>query len=178
MTIFEKISLSIDSVISNQENQNKSVKSLIITNFGELYRWIMVTLIYSLSVVKDRTTGKQDILMHFFHGRHNQRAKTNLITLVKYWDEKTNAIRFQRSGACLSGRPLLSRASSKWTRNWRRFPPSSRRSLLKPEPGRLSVLISGVLRTCCIASRFPKENERVGGQFDHLYFGILHWGAR
>ena len=35
MTIFEKISLSIDSVISNQENQNKSVKSLIITNFGE-----------------------------------------------------------------------------------------------------------------------------------------------
>lgn len=48
----------------------------------------MATIVYSLSDKKDKTTGKQEILMRFFHGRLNQRAKTNLFTLAEYWDEK------------------------------------------------------------------------------------------
>ena len=48
----------------------------------------MATIVYTLSSKKDKTTGKQEILMRFFHGRLNQRAKTNLFTLAEYWDEK------------------------------------------------------------------------------------------
>ena len=48
----------------------------------------MATIVYSLSAKKDKTTGKQEILMRFFHGRLNQRAKTNLFTIAEYWDEK------------------------------------------------------------------------------------------
>ena len=48
----------------------------------------MATIVYSLSAKKDKTTGKQEILMRFFHGRLNQRAKTNLFTFAEYWDEK------------------------------------------------------------------------------------------
>ena len=48
----------------------------------------MATIVYTLSSKKDKTTGKQEIMMRFFHGRLNQRAKTNLFTLAEYWDEK------------------------------------------------------------------------------------------
>ncbi|MBO4917682.1 MAG: phage integrase SAM-like domain-containing protein [Bacteroidales bacterium] len=48
----------------------------------------MATIVYSLSKKKDKITGKQEILMRFFHGRFNQRAKTNLFTYIDYWDEK------------------------------------------------------------------------------------------
>ena len=48
----------------------------------------MATIVYTLSSKKDKPTGKQEILMRFFHGRLNQRAKTNLFTSAEYWDEK------------------------------------------------------------------------------------------
>ena len=46
----------------------------------------MATIVYSLSSKKDKTTGQQEILVRFFHGRINQRAKTNIFTTEEYWD--------------------------------------------------------------------------------------------
>ncbi len=48
----------------------------------------MATIVYSLSAKKDKTSGKQEILLRFFHGRFNQRAKTNLYTYSEYWDNE------------------------------------------------------------------------------------------
>lgn len=44
----------------------------------------MATMEYSLSSKKDKTTGKQEILVRFFHGRFNQRGKrtyTDILTI-------------------------------------------------------------------------------------------------
>ena len=47
----------------------------------------MATIEYSLSSKKDKTTGKQEILVRFFHGRFNQRGKTNLYGHSDDWEE-------------------------------------------------------------------------------------------
>ena len=47
----------------------------------------MATIEYSLSSKKDKTTGKQEILVRFFHGRFNQRGKTNLYRHSDDWDQ-------------------------------------------------------------------------------------------
>ncbi len=47
----------------------------------------MATIEYSLSSKKDKTTGKQEILVRFFHGRFNQRGKTNLYGHSDDWDQ-------------------------------------------------------------------------------------------
>ena len=47
----------------------------------------MATIEYSLSSKKDKTTGKQEILVRFFHGRFNQRGKTNLYGHSEDWDQ-------------------------------------------------------------------------------------------
>ena len=47
----------------------------------------MATIVYTLSSKKSKINGKQEILMRFFHGRINQRAKTNLFTLEEYWNQ-------------------------------------------------------------------------------------------
>ncbi len=54
----------------------------------------MATIVYSLSAKLDKITGKREIMMRFFHGRINQRAKTNLFTYEEYWDQEhqTNRI--------------------------------------------------------------------------------------
>ena len=47
----------------------------------------MATIEYSLSSKKDKTTGKQEILVRFFHGRFTQRGKTNLYGHSDDWDQ-------------------------------------------------------------------------------------------
>lgn len=48
----------------------------------------MATIVYTLSSKVDKRTGKQEILVRLFHGRFNQRGKTNLYGYSRYWDEK------------------------------------------------------------------------------------------
>ena len=48
----------------------------------------MATIVYSLSSKIDKRSGKQEILVRLFHGRFNQRGKTNLYGDAKHWDEK------------------------------------------------------------------------------------------
>ena len=47
----------------------------------------MATIEFSLSSKKDKITGKQEILVRFFHGRINQRGKTNLYGHSDGWDQ-------------------------------------------------------------------------------------------
>ena len=49
----------------------------------------MATVIYTLSRKKDKISGKQEIMMRFFHGKFNQRGKTNLFTTQERWNEST-----------------------------------------------------------------------------------------
>lgn len=48
----------------------------------------MATIVYSLSTKRGKISGRHEILMRFFHGRINQRAKTNIFTFEEYWDAK------------------------------------------------------------------------------------------
>ena len=48
----------------------------------------MATITYTLSSKIDKRTGKQEILVRLFHGRFNQRGKTNLYGYSKHWDER------------------------------------------------------------------------------------------
>lgn len=47
----------------------------------------MATIEFSLSSKKDKITGKQEILVRIFHGRINQRGKTNLYGHSDGWDQ-------------------------------------------------------------------------------------------
>lgn len=41
---------------------------------------IMATLVYSISSKTDKVTGLHEVLIRFFHGRLNQRAKSGIFT--------------------------------------------------------------------------------------------------
>ena len=47
----------------------------------------MATIVFSLSSKKDKVSGKQEILVRLFHGRFNQRGKTNLFGFADKWDQ-------------------------------------------------------------------------------------------
>lgn len=47
----------------------------------------MATVLYYLSTKLDKPTGKREIHVRFFHGKFNQRGKTNLFVLPQYWDQ-------------------------------------------------------------------------------------------
>ena len=52
----------------------------------------MATIVYTLSAKIDKTTGKQEILVRFFHGRFNQRGKTNLWVQAQHWDQEKQTL--------------------------------------------------------------------------------------
>ena len=52
----------------------------------------MATIVYTLSTKIDKTTGKQEILVRFFHGRFNQRGKTNLWVQAQHWDQEKQTL--------------------------------------------------------------------------------------
>ena len=52
----------------------------------------MATIVYTLSTKVDKTTGKQEILVRFFHGRFNQRGKTNLWVQAQHWDQEKQTL--------------------------------------------------------------------------------------
>lgn len=45
----------------------------------------MATIVLSLSAKTDKTTSQHEVLIRFFHGRINQRAKTNVFVHPDYW---------------------------------------------------------------------------------------------
>lgn len=47
----------------------------------------MATIILSLSAKTDKITLQHEVLIRFFHGRINQRAKTNIFVNLDYWDD-------------------------------------------------------------------------------------------
>ena len=47
----------------------------------------MASIVYNLSAKKDKRTGKQELLVRFYHGRLNQRGKTGIFGRAEYWDE-------------------------------------------------------------------------------------------
>lgn len=46
----------------------------------------MANIIYKLSTKVDKISGKQEILVRFYHGKFDVRAKTNLFVPAEYWD--------------------------------------------------------------------------------------------
>lgn len=52
----------------------------------------MATVIFSLSTKSDKATSQHEVLIRFFHGRINQRAKTNVFVNSEYWSEEQQAV--------------------------------------------------------------------------------------
>lgn len=52
----------------------------------------MATIILSLSAKTDKETSQHEVLIRFFHGRINQRAKTNVFVHPEYWNEEQQTI--------------------------------------------------------------------------------------
>lgn len=48
----------------------------------------MATLVYSLSSKTDKVTGLHEVLIRFFHGRLNQRAKSGIFISAEYWNDE------------------------------------------------------------------------------------------
>ena len=52
----------------------------------------MATIQLSLSAKTDKVTSQHEVLIRFFHGRINQRAKTNVFVHPDYWNNETQNI--------------------------------------------------------------------------------------
>ena len=52
----------------------------------------MATIQLSLSAKTDKVTSQHEVLIRFFHGRINQRAKTNVFVHPDYWSDETQSI--------------------------------------------------------------------------------------
>lgn len=52
----------------------------------------MATINYSLSTKKDKQTNQCEILIRFFHGRINQRSKTNIFVKPEFWCDSKQQI--------------------------------------------------------------------------------------
>ncbi len=52
----------------------------------------MATIQLTLSAKTDKITSQHEVLIRFFHGRVNQRAKTNVFVHPDYWDGDTQSI--------------------------------------------------------------------------------------
>lgn len=52
----------------------------------------MATIVLSLSAKTDKQTLQHEVLIRFFHGRINQRAKTNVFVHPDYWNDATQSI--------------------------------------------------------------------------------------
>ena len=53
----------------------------------------MATIVLSLSAKSDKVTSQHEVLIRFFHGRINQRAKTNVFVHPDYWnDDEQNIV--------------------------------------------------------------------------------------
>lgn len=48
----------------------------------------MATLVYSLSSKTDKVTGLHEVLIRFFQGRLNQRAKSGIFISAEYWNDE------------------------------------------------------------------------------------------
>lgn len=52
----------------------------------------MATIVLSLSAKTDKATSQHEVLIRFFHGRVNQRAKTNVFVQPDYWSDEQQTI--------------------------------------------------------------------------------------
>lgn len=52
----------------------------------------MATIVLSLSAKTDKQTSQHEVLIRFFHGRTNQRAKTNVFVHPGYWSDEQQTI--------------------------------------------------------------------------------------
>ena len=52
----------------------------------------MATIQLSLSAKTDKATLQHEVLIRFFHGRINQRAKTNVFVKQEYWNDDKQTI--------------------------------------------------------------------------------------
>lgn len=52
----------------------------------------MATIVLSLSAKTDKNTSQHEVLIRFFHGRINQRAKTNIFIQPDYWSDSQQTI--------------------------------------------------------------------------------------
>lgn len=56
----------------------------------------MATLVYRLSAKTDKITGQSEVLIRFFHGGFDQRAKTNIFVPSDYWNKETQRCRIPK----------------------------------------------------------------------------------
>jgi len=66
------------------------------TTFAAEKQYVMATLLYRISAKSDKTTGKCEILVRFFHGNVDQRAKTNIFVPKESWDAKAQRCRIPK----------------------------------------------------------------------------------
>ena len=57
----------------------------------------MATVKFRLSAKVDKTSGRSEILVRFFHGELDQRAKTNIFVLPEYWNESGQRLTVPRA---------------------------------------------------------------------------------
>lgn len=56
----------------------------------------MATVILLMSTKLDKTTQKSEIILRFFHGRYDHRAKTGVFVDPKYWDHEDGMVRIPK----------------------------------------------------------------------------------
>lgn len=112
----------------------------------------MATIVLSLSAKTDKVTSQHEVLIRFFHGRINQRAKTNVFVKTDYWDEDTHRIKLDEVEAQL-----------KEIEGWRKMTPERKRRKqelealkkeLQEKTDRLNVIMS------LVSSEFEKTDKK------------------
>ncbi len=112
----------------------------------------MATIVLSLSAKTDKVTSQHEVLIRFFHGRINQRAKTNVFVKTDYWDEETHRIKLDEVEAQL-----------KESEGWRKMTPERKRRKqelealrkdLQGKTDRLNVI------TSLVSSEFEKTDKK------------------
>ena len=72
----------------------------------------MATLQYSLSRIRNRRTGKSQVMMRLYHGRFNQRAKTGIFGYPEIWNKNSQRFEeqatFRHDGQMVTRREIIS----------------------------------------------------------------------
>ncbi len=95
----------------------------------------MATIVFSLSTKQNNTDGKQEVMMRLYQGRINQRGKTGLFAIAKYWDAQK-----QRFAV-----------------------PKTRKRILSPEEEAVADMVNGLNAELADIERYVLERFREAG---------------
>lgn len=130
----------------------------------------MATIKLRLSSKSDPSTKRHELLVRFFHGAVDQRAKTNIFVLPHYWDQENQRIRVpQKRLMDKDSKDLLNELNrqNKEIENIKDF---IQRSFLEVGAGKVTVS-KDWLKTIVHDYSFPKENGKTVG--DDSFFDLF-----